>query len=105
AVLFKLANRHLLTNPVTMNRVLQALISMLTVDSDFTNSELEHLAMELGGLSSRAGAFVTAPTHGVAGQGHVDRRTRGELWAAIRQDSISAFARRFPFTVTPVAPQ
>jgi len=105
AVLFKLANRHLLTNPVTMNRVLHALISMLTVDSDFTNSELEHLAMELGGLSSRAGTFVTAPTHVVRGQVHLDRRISGELWAAIRQDSLSAFARRFPFTVTPIAPR
>jgi LCP family protein required for cell wall assembly len=105
AVLFKLANRHLLTNPVTMNRVLRALISMLTVDSDFTNSDLEHLAMELRGLSSRAGTFVTAPTHVVAGQVHLDRAIARQLWAAISQDSLSAFARRYPFTVTPIAPR
>ena len=50
-----------------MYRVLHALIGMLTVDSNFTNSELEHLATELRGLSSGAGTFVTAPVHYSAG--------------------------------------
>ena len=105
AVLHKLANRHLLTRPLTMVHVLNALIRMLTVDSNFTNSELERLATELGGLSSRAGTFVTAPTHMYRGQVRLDRAISRRLWAAIRQDSIAAFARRYPFTVTPVAPQ
>jgi LCP family protein required for cell wall assembly len=105
AVLHKLANRHLLTRPLTMVRVLNAIIRMLTVDSNFTNSELERLATELGGLSSRAGTFVTAPTHISGGQVHLDRAVSRRLWAAIRQDSIAAFARRYPFTVTPVAPR
>jgi LCP family protein required for cell wall assembly len=105
AVLHKLANRHLLTRPLTMVRVLNAIIRMLTVDSNFANSELERLATELGGLSSRAGTFVTAPTHISGGQVHLDRAISRQLWAAIGQDSISAFARHYPFTVTPVAPQ
>jgi LCP family protein required for cell wall assembly len=105
AVLHKLANRHLLTRPLTMVRVLNAIIRMLTVDSNFTNSGLERLATELGGLSSRAGTFVTAPTHISGGQVHLDRAISRRLWAAVRQDSISEFARRYPFTVTPAAPQ
>ena len=60
----KIAMRNLLTNPITMNRVLHALISMLTVDSNFTNSELEHLAKEVGD-SERPTDYVTAGTHEV----------------------------------------
>jgi LCP family protein required for cell wall assembly len=105
AILHKLADRHMLTNPITMYRVLHALIGMLTVDSDFTNSELGHLAAELGALNGNNGTFVTAPVHVRAGQVHLDRAIARKLWAAIRQDSISEFARRYPFTVTPAAPQ
>jgi LCP family protein required for cell wall assembly len=105
AILQKLGNRHMLTNPITMYRVLHALIGMLTVDSDFSNSELEHLAAELGRLNGHSGTFVTAPTRVVAGQVYLDRAIAQKLWAAIRQDSISAFAMRYPFTVTPSAPQ
>ena len=32
----------------------------------------------------------------------LDRAITRKLWAAIRQDSIAAFAKRYPFTVTPV---
>jgi LCP family protein required for cell wall assembly len=104
AVIRKIEFQHLLSNPLTMYRVLHALISMLTVDSDFTASQIEHLAKEVRNLTG-ATDYVTAPVHVRAGQVHLDRAISRQLWAAIRQDSISAFARRFPFTVTPAAPQ
>ena len=104
AVIRKIEFQHLLTNPLTMNRVLNALISMLTVDSNFTDSELEHLAKEIHDLTGSTD-YVTAPSHMRAGRVLLDPVISRQLWAAIRQDSISAFARRYPFTVTPVAPQ
>jgi LCP family protein required for cell wall assembly len=104
AVIRKIEFRHLLSNPITMYRVLHALISMLTVDSDFTTSEIEHLAREVRDLTGSTD-YVTAPVHMRAGQVYLDRSISRQLWAAIRQDSISAFARRYPFTVTPTAPQ
>jgi len=100
AVMRKIANDHLLTNPVTMFHVLGALTSMLTVDSDFTNSGLAALAKALGGLSSSAGTFVSAPFSTVGGQVFLDPRISHQLWAAIRQDSLAAFARKYPSTVT-----
>ena len=95
---------HLLSNPVTMYRVLHALISMLTVDSNFTTSELVHLSREVRHLTGSTD-YVTAPVHMRNGQVRLDRAITRQLWASIRQDSISAFARRYPFTVTPAAPQ
>jgi LCP family protein required for cell wall assembly len=104
AVIRKIEFRHLLSNPLTAVRVLRALVSMLTVDSNFTTSEIEHLAREVRNLTG-ATDYVTAPVHVRAGQVHLDGAISRQLWAAIRQDSISAFARRYPFTVTPAAPQ
>jgi hypothetical protein len=104
AVIRKIEFRHLLTNPVTMFRDLHALISMLTVDSNFTASELRHLAMQVRDLTGSTD-YVTAPVHMRAGQVLLDRAISRQLWVAIRQDSIPAFARRYPFTVTPAAPQ
>ena len=62
AVIRKIEFRHLLSNPLTMYRVLHALISMLTVDSNFTTSELEHLAREVRDLTGSTD-YVTAPVH------------------------------------------
>jgi len=104
AVVRKLVHRHLLSNPLTDFRVLHALISMLTVDSNFTTGELGHLATEIRGLTGSAN-YVTAPVHYVGGQVRLDRRITRQLWAAIRQDAIAAFASKYPFTVTPAAPR
>lgn len=104
AVIQKLRFKHLLTNPVTMYRVLHALIAMLTVDSNFTNGELEHLATTIRGLTGSS-TYVTAPVHMVVGRVYLDRAIDNQLWAAIRHDSIAAFAKKYPFTVTPAAPR
>jgi LCP family protein required for cell wall assembly len=104
AVIRKIEFRHLLSDPVTEYRDLRALISMLTVDSSFTASEIEHLAKEVRDLTGSTD-YVTAPVHTRAGRVLLDRAISRQLWAAIRQDSISAFARRYPFTITPAAPQ
>jgi len=104
AVIRKLYVEHLLTNPVTMYRVLHALIGMLTVDSNFTNSDLEHLALEIRGLTGSS-TYVTAPVHSVRGNVYLDEAISQQLWAAIRQDAIAAFASKYPYTVTPVAPR
>ena len=104
AVIRKIEFKHLLTNPVTMYRVLHALINMLTLDSNFTASQIEHLAREVRDLTGST-EYVTAPVHMRNGQVRLDRAITSKLWAAIRQDSISAFARRYPFTVTPSAPR
>jgi LCP family protein required for cell wall assembly len=103
AILSKVASRHLLTTPVKMYRVLDAVTSMLTVSSNFTNSELMSLVKELSSLDGKAGTFVTAPSHQAGKKVLLDRPASGQLWRAITDDSVAAFARQDPQTVTPVA--
>jgi LCP family protein required for cell wall assembly len=103
AVLRRLASQQLLTNPVTLARVLSAVEAMLSVDSDFTNAEVQSLATQLATLSGSDGTFVTAPTQ-LAGQKLVfNALISGQLWKAIRYDSIAGFAEEYPATVTPPA--
>ena len=105
AVLGKLAGEHLLTSPVTMTRVLDALTGMLTVDSTFTNSQILSLATDLGRLTSSASTFVTAPTETVDGAVVLNPAESGALWSAINHDSLASFTGQYPTTVTPAAPR
>jgi LCP family protein required for cell wall assembly len=104
AVLDKLGSMHMLTNPLTMTRVLNALVSMLTVDSSFSNSQIESLATDLGGLSGSGATYVTAPTRVTHGSVVLKPAESSDLWSAINSGSIAAFAKKYPASVTPAAP-
>jgi LCP family protein required for cell wall assembly len=105
AMLAKIANQHLFSHVSTDYRVLDAMARVLSVDSNFTDAQLVSLGLRLGGLSARAGTFITTPT-AASGAGRVRLRQpyARRLWSAIRNDSLSAYAQRYPFTVTPGAP-
>jgi LCP family protein required for cell wall assembly len=103
AIIDRISSEHLLTHPVTAVHVVNAMAAMLTVDSNFTNSQVEGLATKLSRLSGSAGTFVTAPTSTTAGHVYLNSSVSDQLWAAIRTDSIAAFAAKYPATLTPGA--
>ena len=109
AVLAKTATEHVLTDPVALYRLLSALTRALSVDSTFTNAQLDTLAFQLRGLRARDVTYVTAPVLGFGWRDlqsvvFLDRAKCAQLWPAIRNDSVAAFAARYPDTVTPLAP-
>lgn len=111
AVLAKLYADDLVKHPVIMMRVLNSFKSMLTVDSNFSNSQIESMATQLANLSPAAETFVTAPTQATssaatASAGPAAKLAPGssQLWKAVNRDSLAAFAQRYPATVTPAAP-
>jgi LCP family protein required for cell wall assembly len=104
AILDRISGGHMLANPLTAVHVINAVAAMLTVDSNFTNSGVEKLAVALGRLGGSTGTFVTAPTYTVSGQVHLHPAMSSQLWTAIRKNSIAAFAAKYPATVTPAAP-
>jgi LCP family protein required for cell wall assembly len=104
AMLTKLAQEHLLTNPVTAVRVLNAITGALTVDSNFSNSQIVSLATKLGRLGASSSTFVTVPVKTANGTETLNSAVDGQLWNAINHDSIAAFAQRYPATVTPGMP-
>ena len=102
-ILTKIADDHLVTNPVTTVRVLNSITKALTVDSNMTNSEVESLARNFGRLGGSAGTFVVAPTHTVNGKLVLSAPLAGQLWTAIKGNSIAAFAAQHPTMRTPAS--
>jgi LCP family protein required for cell wall assembly len=103
AILDKIATDRMFVG--TDWRVVHALAAAMSVDSNFSDSKLESLALRLGRLRGHDGVFITAPTKaGPGGSVVLVRRIAGKLWQAIRTDSVMRFAREFPQTVTPGAP-
>jgi len=103
AVFNKIANDHLLTSPLTAVNVLNAITSMLAVDSNFTNSDIESVIGQFGSLAADAATFVTAPTLTVDRKLVPNAALDDQLWTAIKNDSIAAFAQKYPSTVMPQA--
>ena len=100
AILDKLAHEHLLSDPASAFGILNAFTKALSVDSNFSNSQLQSLAMHLNLLGAGAGTFVTAPVH----HSHLTEPVNSQLWKAIRNDAVAAFARQHPAAVTASAP-
>jgi LCP family protein required for cell wall assembly len=98
-----IADDHLFTKPVTTVHVLNAVTSMLAVDSNFTNSEINSLVKQFGSLSADAATFVTAPTQTVGKNQVLIPALDAPLWTAVKHDSLAAFAKDNPSTVTPQA--
>ncbi len=101
ALLTKVADDHLVTNPLTMVRVLNSITKTLTVDSNMTNSQVASLARSFGRLGGSAGTFVVTPAHMANGNLVLSEPVAGQLWTAIKHDSIAAFAKQHPTTLTP----
>jgi LCP family protein required for cell wall assembly len=103
-ILDKVGSEHLLVNPLKANGVLHALVSMLTVDSNFNNSQVESLATELGSLAGPASTFVTAPTRVANGSEVLEPAPSAALWSAVKNGTLAAFAEKYPASVTPNSP-
>ncbi len=108
AILDKIASHRYFV--ATNWRVLNAVVHAVSVDSDFSNGQLEHLALHLGALRGKDGTFVDAqalngsPTSGDDRPVYLNKRLDRKLWQAIRTDSVAQFAQEHPFTITPGAP-
>jgi LCP family protein required for cell wall assembly len=103
ALLRTLAGHQLLANPVTLVHVLSAVDSMLAVDSNLANAQIQLLATQLAALSGQDGTFLTAPTQLAGKQLVFTPQISAQLWTALRYDSLAGFAEEYPATVTPAA--
>jgi LCP family protein required for cell wall assembly len=107
AILHKIANQRYFV--ATDWRVLNAVVRAVSVDSDLSNSQLTHLALSLGHLTSSSGVSIDVPTIGNPDAGfnepvYLDNGLAHKLWRAIRNDSVAQLAQQYPSLVTPIAP-
>jgi LCP family protein required for cell wall assembly len=107
AILHKIANERYFV--ATDWHVLNAVVRAVSVDSDLSNSQLEHLALSLGHLTSSSGVSIDVPTVGSPDAGFnqpvdLNKKLARKLWRAVRDDSVAQLAKRYPSLVTPIAP-
>lgn len=109
AILAKIASLHLVTSPLTVYHLLDALTHAISVDSTFTTAQMRSLALQLAGLHGSDFTFLTAPVRGLGWQDgqsvvFLNASQCATLWHSVRHDSVAAWARRHPATVTPSMP-
>jgi LCP family protein required for cell wall assembly len=110
SIISKIANKRLFRSPTVDLRLVRAMAGALSVDSNLGNAQLVSLALGLGNLGSSDGTFVNAPTRGGSAKHggnkpvHLNQVLSQKLWQAIRNDSVAAFAKLHPSTVTPIDP-
>jgi LCP family protein required for cell wall assembly len=96
-----IAGEQLFTHPLTTVHVLSAVTSMLAVDSNFTNPDIDSLVKQFASLSADAATFLTAPTQTVGKNQVFIPALDNQLWAAVKTGSLAAYAKDNPSTVTP----
>ena len=97
----KITHARLLTNPIATIGLLNALTGALTVDSNFSNSQLLTLVSSFRDVAKSNGTYLTAPTKVVNGQEVLNSALSGPLWSAVKNDSLTAFAKQHSSLVTP----
>lgn len=92
-------------NPKKAYDLLDIITRHLTVDSDFSGSDLRGLALDLARIPSSDLTFFTAPVAGLGKEGaqsvvHLDKRKGRGLWTAVREDKMDAWLADNPDLVT-----
>lgn len=102
AVMKKMLSNGTISNPIKLNNALRAITSNLTVDSDWSSSDIRDLAFNLRDLNVDDVTFLTLPNAGfeaIDGIGDVnivDEKKAKQLYRAIRTDSIEEYLQKYP---------
>lgn len=84
------------TNPIKLNKVLNAITQNLAVDDQFTTGKMRGLAIELRGIRSDVVTFMTAPVAGTGWEGdqavvYLDLDKLNGLFDAVRVDDVDRY--------------
>src|SRR5512139_3648781 len=87
-----------LTNPVKLNRFLNAATKSVSVDDSVSAADLRAMALSVRGMRASDISFLTVPNDGPAWRGSqsvvlLDRKQDKKLYAAVRGDTMAAYVR------------
>ena len=100
AALSQAASKGSLTNPIRFKNMLQSITDNLTVDSDFSNSDIRNLAWSLRSLRPKDITFITSPMQRFASNnaGSViipDLAKTRELFGDVATDDLADYVRKY----------
>ena len=101
ALLDKATSGGLLTDPIKLFSLLDALSHAVSVDETLRDEDLQALALQMRGLRMSTVQFLVCPSRGLgreAGQSvvYLDEARSAELWAALRGDTVAQYAQQNP---------
>ncbi|MEJ8278293.1 LCP family protein [Pseudonocardia spirodelae] len=89
------------TDPAALYAFATSVGDAVSVDDSLSNTGLVQLALQARDLRAGNMAFVTAPVSGLGREGaqsvvYLDRGRGADLWAAVRNGTVPAYADRYP---------
>ncbi|MEZ5097966.1 MAG: LCP family protein [Nocardioides sp.] len=102
AVLTKLTDAGTLANPLTVGKVVDAVVGNLTVDDRWTDGDIRGLAIQLRHLRRNDIVFATLPLDhyetipGVGDANILDPARVRELFGAVQRGRLSAYLEKYP---------
>jgi LCP family protein required for cell wall assembly len=110
AVMTKMGSFDPASNPIGSYKLLDSVTKSISVDDRFTNGEMRSLATKVPAIRSGGITFLTVPTKGTGMEGsqsvvYLDAAKSGELWNAVRADSVPAYASANSKDLLPATPR
>ena len=106
ALMEKVLDSGTIGNPLKFSHTLDAITKHLTVDSDWSNSEIRNLALSMRGLDAKHVKFVTLPlahygTVNGMSVNIVDKAASMRLFQAVADDKLAEWIKNNPDAVLP----
>jgi LCP family protein required for cell wall assembly len=97
AVIDKATTGGLLSDPLKLFRLLDALSKAVSVDETLTSAGMDALGLQMRGLRTANTQFAVAPVRGIGrGVVYLDDGRSAELWVAVREGTVDGYLRRYP---------
>ena len=99
ALLDKAVSSGLLADPVRLYRLLDAVSRSVSIDDTLSNGGMRDLGIKMRGLRPSGVTFLGAPVRGLGREGqqsvvYLDDARSAELWDALTNGSVDAYAQR-----------
>jgi len=100
AVMKKTLSQGTMSNPITLTKVLDAATNNLSVDEEFSTSQMRDLALSLRSLRSSDVTFLSVPNGGTGterGQSvvYLDTERYARLFAAVKADKVPDYLKEY----------
>jgi len=97
AVIDKATTGGLLSDPLKLFRLLDALSKAVSVDETLTSANMDALGLQMRGLRTANTQFAVAPVRGIGrGVVYLDDGRSEDLWVAVRDGTVDGYLRRYP---------
>jgi LCP family protein required for cell wall assembly len=110
AVMTKLGTFDPARDPIGAYRVMDSLTKSISVDSGLSDGEMRSLALDVPQIRSGGIMFLTAPLSGTGMEGsqsvvYLNTAQCAELWNAVRNDTVPAYASSHSKDLLPAVPR